>query len=317
LCSDGVVVGTDSAMVAGRLSTGYTVERQDGDVLKIEIIDNNIITAVTGAMGLAQRFNEHVTETIRTLRQPLLAPQPPMHPMFIGNMSPLHNILSGKVGIGQVPYDVLNPVEIGRIIAQTTIEDFRRTQSFFQANNGWGLGALFAFVNSNAPQLIDFDPVQFHPELKGLPDPSRGDQDRNWRCVSWGAGQKLGDPFLAHAYRILFGGKVPTVRKAKLLVVWTIDHVSRYNIGLVGGKKQLAVLERVAGEWTAQYADPGETDQQLKALEDYISEFVDKQRPDAASKASEMDIKQELTNALVESSEIKLSAAANIPSTGG
>ena len=90
-----------------------------------------------------------------------------------------------------------------------------------------------------------------HPELKGLPDPQPGDQDRNWRCVTWEADNRLADAFLAHAYRLLFGGKVPTVARAKLVVAWTIDHVRRYNTGWVGGKLQLAVLENVNGAWSS------------------------------------------------------------------
>ena len=158
-------------------------------------------------------------------------------------------------------------------------------------SNGWGLGALFAFVHADTPHLIDFDPVQFHPELKGLPDPLRGDQDRIWRCVSWGAGQQLADAFLAHAYRLLFSKKVPTVDRA---VAWTIDHVARYNIGLVGGRLQLAVLEKLDGAWSAHHADPGETEQQVKSLEKYISEFREKQKPDVAAEASTVDLHKEL-----------------------
>jgi hypothetical protein len=124
--------------------------------------------------------------------------------------------------------------------------NFQRTQTTLQASNGWGLGALFAFAQADTPHLIDFDPVQFHPELKGMPDPQRGDEDRIWRGVPMGGGQQLADAFLAHAYRILFAGKVPTIDRAKLAVIWTIDHVSRYNIGLVGGKPQLAVLAPAA-----------------------------------------------------------------------
>lgn len=52
---------------------------------------------------------------------------------------------------------------------------------------------------------------------------------------------------MAHAYRLLFGGKVPTVARAKLVVAWTIDHARRYNTGTVGGKLQLGVLEKING----------------------------------------------------------------------
>ncbi len=128
----------------------------------------------------------------------------------------------------------------------------------------------------------------------------RGDQDRIWRCVSWGAGSKLADAFLAHVYRLLFGEKasdgsdwklkVPTVARAKLAVAWTVDHARRYNTGLVGGKLQLAVLEKRNGLWIAHHEDPGETEQQVASLEKYISEFGEMQKPDIAAEASKVDV---------------------------
>jgi hypothetical protein len=59
------------------------------------------------------------------------------------------------------------------------IGDFRGTQSMYQNQNGWGLGALVALAKDGKPELIECDPVQFHPELKGQPDPERTDLDRN------------------------------------------------------------------------------------------------------------------------------------------
>jgi hypothetical protein len=202
LCSDGVVIGSDSAMAVGRALSGYSVERDDGGLLKIEIIGIDAITAVTGAMGLAQRFNEKIAQTIRELRQPFQPPQQFL-PGFGFAGTKVQQIFAGRLAAGVTPYDVISPTEIGVIIAETTIDDFKRTQSTHQISNGWGFGALFAFVHADAPQLIDFDPTQFHPELKGQPDPDRG--DRNWRCVSWGIGGKMADAFLAHLSRVLFG----------------------------------------------------------------------------------------------------------------
>jgi hypothetical protein len=205
LCSDGVVIGSDSAVAAGRVGR-YTIERQGGNVFKIEIIGDNIITAFTGAAGLAQRFNDQVEITIRELRKPYVQPRLPAGIGPVG--TPVQLILFNKslVASGKVPYDEISPVEIGRIISQLTIDDFRKTPSVLQQQPtiGWGFGALFAFVCAGEPQLIDFDSVSFHPELKGLPDPKRASQDRTWRCVSMGAGQALADEFLAHSYRLLF-----------------------------------------------------------------------------------------------------------------
>jgi hypothetical protein len=275
-------------MAVGRALSGYSVERDDGGLLKIEIIGIDAITAVTGAMGLAQRFNEKIAQTIRELRQPFQPPQQFL-PGFGFAGTKVQQIFAGRLAAGVTPYDVISPTEIGVIIAETTIDDFKRTQSTHQISNGWGFGALFAFVHADAPQLIDFDPTQFHPELKGQPDPDRG--DRNWRCVSWGIGGKMADAFLAHLSRVLFGDLAPTVAQAKLAVAWTVDHVRRYHPGLVGGKLQLAVLEKDAdGDWGADHADPGEIEQQVTELEKYISAFREKQEPDAAADASAVDI---------------------------
>ena len=295
LCSDGVVIGTDSALAVGRAGR-YTIERQEGNVLKIEIIEDNIITAFTGAAGLAQRFNDQVAITIKELRKPYVQPRLPAGIGPVGTQVQLALFNKGLVQISKVPYEEIGPVEIGRIISQLTIEDFRKTPSVLQQQPtiGWGFGALFAFVCGDEPQLIDFDTVSFHPELKGLPDPQRGGQDRIWRCVSMGAGQALADAFLAHSYRLLFGQQIPTINRAKLVVAWTIKHVVRYNPGLVGGELQLAILEKSNGAWTAHYEDPGETEGQVEFLEEYISEFREKQRPDTAAEFSQVDIHKEL-----------------------
>jgi len=291
LCSDGVVIGTDSALAVGR----YTIERHEGSVFKIEIIENNIITAFTGAAGLSQRFNNLVETTIKELRQPYVQPRLPAGIGPVG--SPVQLILFQKhFQIGKVPYDEIGAVEVGRIISQLTIDDFRKTPSVLQQQPtiGWGFGALFAFVCGGEPQLIDFDSVSFHPELKGFPDARRDGKDRIWRCVSMGAGQALADAFLAHSYRLLFGEEVPTINRAKLVVAWTIKHVVRYNPGLVGGELQLAILKKRDGEWIAHHEDPGETEQQVDYLEKYISEFREKQKPEVAAQTVDIDLNKEL-----------------------
>jgi hypothetical protein len=43
LCSDGVVIGSDSALAVGRVGR-YTIERQEGDVFKIETSTKRIET---------------------------------------------------------------------------------------------------------------------------------------------------------------------------------------------------------------------------------------------------------------------------------
>jgi 20S proteasome alpha/beta subunit len=76
LCSDGVVIGSDSALAVGRVGR-YTIERQEGNVFKIEIVGDDVITAFTGAAGLAQRFNHQVAITIQELRRAYVQPRLP------------------------------------------------------------------------------------------------------------------------------------------------------------------------------------------------------------------------------------------------
>jgi hypothetical protein len=306
LCSDGVVIGSDSALAVGRVGR-YTIERHEGSAFKIEIIENDVITAFTGAAGLAQRFNDQVAITIKELRKPYVQPRLPAGIGPVGTPVQLALFGKGLVQSGKIPYDEIGPVEIGRIISQMTISDFQKTPSILQSQPaiGWGFGALFAFVYAGEPHLIDFDAVSFHPELKGLPDPKREGQDRIWRCVSMGAGQALADAFLAHSYRLLFGQhEVPTISRAKLVAAWTIQHVIRYNPGLVGGELQLAILEKGSdGVWIAHHEDVGETELQVKYLEDYISAFREKQRPEAAAAAAEasgLDLHEELNKPATE-----------------
>ena len=70
--------------------------------------------------------------------------------------------------------------------------------------------------------------------------------------------------------------------------------MSAYNVGLVGGNLQLAILEKIEGKWSAHHADPGEAGQDVALLEKYISNYVEQQEPDALADASRVDIDEEL-----------------------
>ena len=281
LCSDGVVIGSDSAMAAGRAGA-YTMEWQDAGVLKTETFQPDVVTAVTGAIGLGQRCNDQIDSIIRTLRQPFSLQQA-LATQGIG--VPLPHLLIGKVADGAVPFNALPPVQIGTIISQMILADFQRTASPLQTNTalGWGLGALLAFSHADKPYLVEFDTARFHPEFKGMPDSQRANQNRNVPWGAMGAGQAMADAFLAHAYRLLRGNAEMKVGRAKLLVAWTIDHVKRYNQGLVGGKTHLALLERVDGAWQAHHEDAGEVLEQVEALDAYISDFRPLQQPPTAA----------------------------------
>jgi hypothetical protein len=121
---------------------------------------------------------------------------------------------------------------------------------------------------------------------------TEGERFKTLPLVTMGGGQKLADPFLAHAHRVLFGeAYFPTVKDARLLVAWTLSHVVRFNTGGVGGGIDIAVLEQADGKWKASMYDQGEALQAVAAIETYIRDF-----PSALAKdqAGAIDIKEEL-----------------------
>ena len=59
-CTDGVVIGTDSAMILGPSAQQLTIEQPYRS--KIDVIDSHIIVAGTGQIGLGQRFAHEVEQ---------------------------------------------------------------------------------------------------------------------------------------------------------------------------------------------------------------------------------------------------------------
>ena len=96
LCSDGVVIGTDSSvtMAAG---TFRTIEQPTE---KLDVVDNRAIIAGTGSVGHGQRFRNVVENALHNKQ-------------FVGE----------REGVRQ------KPVDICRNISSATITDFRQTFS--------------------------------------------------------------------------------------------------------------------------------------------------------------------------------------------
>ena len=91
-CTDGVVIGTDSAMTFGPSAQQMTIEQPYHS--KIDVIDSRIIVAGTGQIGLGQRFAYEVEKLWRG------------------------KSLSGK-----------NVAEVGNLIAKNTINNFSSTNA--------------------------------------------------------------------------------------------------------------------------------------------------------------------------------------------
>lgn len=247
VCEDGVVLGADSAetLVAG--GSFPTVESPTAR--KIRVIGSAVLTAVTGSVGLGQRFNELMNDLHAQGHLPLkdMRGEPP-HRDFPVMAQAIH-------------------------ISNATLKNFDRTLSVAQQqpDRGWGFGALVAMPILDGPELLEFDPVQFHPERKGDPDEHR--RDRTSRYVSMGSGQVIADPFLAFIRRVFWMADKPKLSDAKLAVAWTLHQVIQLNTGGVGGDPQIASLEKVDGFWIARELSVGEFAEQVTELESHVGKY--------------------------------------------
>ena len=116
-CSNGIVLGADSA-----ISTGITERPFDQ---KLQIVGGQVIVALTGELGLGQRFVAAVT---RVYQQPL----PPM------------------------------PIEIGKLCAIEGLKDFFSTGLTL---GNFECGALMAFPCAGKPWLCAFSYKTMQPLL--------------------------------------------------------------------------------------------------------------------------------------------------------
>jgi 20S proteasome alpha/beta subunit len=242
-CSNGIVIGTDSAVTYAPVPDPqhFTAEVSQG--LKIYNVGTDVIAAITGEVGLGQRF-AHM----------------------------LQNVLTNPIPVDNKPTRLrtLPTVQVGTIISQVALGEFKRTRQDWERQIG--LGALLAIVLEDKPRLIWFDGVYFRPELVGEQDEKGA--FRTLPLITAGSGQKLADPFLFHSHRVLFGEQhFPSTADGRLLVACTLDHVIRYNTGAVGGNPHVASLELDGKNWVIRQSLDDEVRQQIQDLEVHMRAY--------------------------------------------
>ena len=124
-CKDGVIIGSDSAMTFGATPQQCTIEQPCRS--KIDIIDDHVIVAGTGAVGLGQRF-VHETDCLwktGSLKEKAIA-------------------------------------DMGRLISQAALKNFSSTGIIKLC----GYGALVAIPRNGTAELIEFDSTSCQPEAK-------------------------------------------------------------------------------------------------------------------------------------------------------
>lgn len=122
LCKDGVVVGSDSSATFTNV-VQPTIEQK---TKKIDIVENRVIVAGSGQVGLGQRF--------------------------VGIVKDAH---------GNKLFSKHTQLEVGRALSEATIKNFISTNC-----PAGQYGALLAYASGNHCFLCEFDVKDFQPEWK-------------------------------------------------------------------------------------------------------------------------------------------------------
>ncbi len=181
---------------------------------KLEVISNSIILGVSGPVGLGQRFKgeiEHVWEEKK------FSGRKPFQAMTI-----LREAMWKHAEMEWKAAAVTRPA-IGYIATESVV-----------------CQSIVALPVSKQSCLFQFD-QQCAPEeaTEDLP------------FVSIGLGQNIADPFLAFLRRVFWPNKIPSINDGIFATVWTLEHAIKTNPGGVAKPEQIAVLQKIKGNWQA------------------------------------------------------------------
>jgi hypothetical protein len=213
LCRDGVVVAADSAATYGAL--GQPTISQP--TKKIDIVDGSVIIACSGAIGLAQRFGNEITQLWRSSA-------------FAGG-----NAVTAGVKIGERLKAHIAP--------EMNVAQFARNVVGTSAVQQATCLSIVAMPLTKNPSLIQFSEIG-SPEVATVDLP----------FVSIGVGQTTADPFLAFLRALFWPSpkQPPLLADGIFAALWTLKHAIAHTPGGIAAPIDIAVLEPQSSKWVAR-----------------------------------------------------------------
>ena len=150
---------------------------------------------------------------------------------------------TSQLGISLLDYSVT--------LSQTLMEHFQSTKLGFPLALQFMLGCVI----DHEPRLIQFD---------GNLQPRLLDEKSYWLCL--GSGKQFADPFLKFLTDVFCPNQQPTVRLAKWLAYWAIEHTIDTNVGGVNGPIQITVLEKESHQYLLTESDSNDLDYHARSL---------------------------------------------------
>jgi 20S proteasome alpha/beta subunit len=238
LCSDGVVIASDSAATYGTGNAVQTIGQQT--VTKIWELEKSVLYASTGSIGTAQLIS-----------------------------SAIGNLWKSKQLLGNT---VVTSVDAMAIIARnivTTLESIHRSAATVASLIGPQAAGQSALSQSLVALPFKKKACLFQFDNSGAPEQATDDLP----FISLGIGQPIADPFLAFLKRILWKDSKPTVAEGRFAAAWTVQHVIETIPGGVGPPIQLATLVAI-NETAVEFINPAEHLQQKDTVETALREQI-------------------------------------------
>ena len=239
-CTDGLVIAADGATTFGD-SLGNRTIRQPSR--KLTIIDNRMIVAVTGPVGLQQRFVGELSA---------LQPGPNMkrHQMMELLANAIRKPLQNEYKNAEAVRGALGNAAIQGVLS----------------------GTIIGLAVESQPTLIQFD-------HQGSPECATD----TLRFISLGSGQPLADPFLAFLARVFWQDHAPTLNEGIFAATWTLQHAIKTNPGGVDDPIQVMTLTPAKGSAPdireLAPTDLQEHRQAIMAAESRLATFRDAMKP--------------------------------------
>lgn len=251
LCSDGAVIAADRQITHGSL--GRQTIGQPGT--KVEILDNNVLFALTGYTGLGQEFQDTIADHSSQFEQRKYAK--------------IRELLKGKL-ITVVERAFATAMAAAPVIGQSAASMEAVCGAIFAAEFKDGLGVVEITPQANFDKLTDSNPF-----------------------VCLGSGRQNADPFIAFLRSIYWPDRLPTVDEAITSTYWTIHFVSELGTSGVGLGVNVIVLEKEEDSFVTREVNDEkflETNEFIEAARTTLAALPKggiTEPPDAASSAAD------------------------------
>lgn len=195
-CSDGIIVGSDSAVTIGGMLRD-TIRQY---ARKITVLQDSVLIACAGFAGLSQRY-----------------------------VAELDTILKADADLSKLRKDQL----LGFLQSSFTTASKEAINSLAQASQ---FAELSKFVSNGLAGTIVAMKSDGKLELFCFDEFCNGEEATDEICfISLGSGRGFADPFLAYLKRVLWRDEQPTLSLGMLATVWTLKHAIEVNPGGIGG----------------------------------------------------------------------------------